>query len=200
MRESQPIHNHIEDCLRLLQNRRVGYAQFAGASFASYMTGLGYHKYEEKPEEHHCYVCLPDLGNKYDVNALSVLSDANKRIAFVPRDLCAHIAERYPDVRSRAWIVVAYCTGRCTPKSAQCIYNVFQILSAAPAPVAAPAFTSGQTCCTMCGQLADRHILPCKHFACCYSCIPSVQGCVCPSCRVLVIGTQPFMVDGRPTS
>lgn len=121
--------NHLDESLRCLQAR--GYSQLQLlASYPSYMTGLLFHKYEEKPEEHKVYLCLPEPSNSYDAQALAILSSRNKRIAFAPRVITEHMASAFPGLYAGTCLAVAYCTGFCTPKSAQCIYNVYQIVGA----------------------------------------------------------------------
>lgn len=118
--------NHLEETQRFLLARGYQQVQLL-ASYPGYMTGLMFHKYEEKPEEHKLYVCLPEPNNPHDAQALGIVSARYKRIAFVPRVFTEHWSSAFPGVYTGMCVVVAYCTGHCTPKSAQCLYNVYQI-------------------------------------------------------------------------
>jgi hypothetical protein len=193
--------DHLEESSRMLKERGYPQIQLLG-SFPSYMTGLMFHKYEEKPEEHKVYLCLPEPSNPHDPQALGILSSQNKRIAFVPRIMSEHFAQTFPGVYSGVCMLVAYCIGYCTPKSAQCIYNVYQIIGATPfipqlttSPTSSyihvpppPPSQSLRATCTICKEEANRFIRPCGHYACCVNCTSRLFGLACPSCQTTVTG------------
>ena len=172
-----PLLNHLELCRQFLLTRNYQTVNVAG-SFASYMTGLAHHTSEDKPEEHGIYLCVPEVNNPYDANAMGIYSDKNKRLAFVPKNVCAHIASSFP---KQNFILTCFCTGHCTSKSAQCIYNLFQVTSASS--VSPPI-------CTVCRQVADCWILPCKHYASCIRCSGSILSKSCPKCQTIVTSFQ----------
>lgn len=193
LRPPARIVNHLEESLRVLQGR--GYTQLQLlASYPLYMTGLMFHKYEEKPEEHKVYICLPEPNNPHDPQALGILSSRNKRIAFVPRVLTEHLSTVFPGIYSGSDLVVAYCTGGCTPKSAQCLYNVYRVLQALyppppSQPLAPPTSPTLSAMCTACRGPASYFILPCRHYACCQNCASALYQRACPTCQALVSGT-----------
>lgn len=176
--------NQLEECLNHLKSRGLQQQVQLIASYPSYMTGLMFHKYEEKPEEYCVYSCVPEPSNPHDPNAFGVLSSRNKRIAFVPKVMSAHLVSAHPGIFHGSVLVVAYCTGGCTEKSAQCIYNVYQIATINPPPYQQPG-----TLCTVCRGPANRWILPCRHFSCCIGCSPRLVNLACPMCRTIVTGT-----------
>ena len=196
-RSPAKVVDHLEESLRMLQGR--GYQQLQLlASYPSYMTGLMFHKYEEKPEDHKVYVCLPEPNNPHDPHAMGIISSRNKRIAFVPRVLTEHFYSAFPGLFSGTCVLAAYCIGFCTPKSAQCLYNVYQVVGATPmfsmapppsTPAAPTVPCTMHVPCTMCRGPANRFIIPCRHYACCTNCTAQLIGRACPSCQSIVTGT-----------
>ena len=132
--QNKPVHTlyHVKHCEKFIKNRvsptnKENVKIELVGSFKSYMTGLKYHKYVEKPSKDRIYLCLPNPNNKFDANALGVYANQT-RIAFVPRDLCAHVAENF-EVNDPTTAVLCYCTGKTTETSSQCVYNVFRVRS-----------------------------------------------------------------------
>lgn len=201
-------HNHLEESAQYLMRRRGYVALQISASYASYMTGLMFHKYEEKPEEYRVYLCMSEPNNPYDADAIGIISDQNKRIAFAPRELSAELAARR--FSGPSFVTVAYCTGRCSPKSVQCIYNVFQVVSPTERSIvtyavsehsgpygavqaAAPILSSTLPAqCVTCRGPADRVVLPCRHHVCCARCVSGLLGHRCPNCQIPVSATGPL--------
>lgn len=134
------------------------------ASFPSYMTGLAHT--QEKPVEGIAYTCVAEPTNKYDPNAHGIMSN-NKRIAFMPRVMTEHVAKYYPNC-----VIVAFCTGHCTAKSAQCIYNVYSIS------------------CSVCQGRTNQFIFPCRHYPCCTQCFRTIRGQPCPTCKAPVMTVE----------
>lgn len=191
--------NQLEECLNHLKSRGLQQQVQLIASYPSYMTGLMFHKYEEKPEEYCVYSCVPEPSNPHDPNAFGVLSSRNKRIAFVPKVMSAHLVSAHPGILQGSAVVVAFCTGGCTEKSAQCIYNVYHVMappmmqpmSAAPQQQIVPSQPSGGVggiLCTVCRGPANRWISPCRHYACCVGCSYRLINLSCPACHTQVTG------------
>lgn len=197
--------NHLDETLRCLKERGYAHLQLLG-SYPSYMTGLMFHKYEEKPEAHKVYLCLPEPHNPHDKQAVGVFSSRNKRMAFVPQVITEFWTLTFPGLYTGQCLAVAYCTGFCTQQSAQCLYNVYHVLdapvfnqamlqahvpsramlAAPPTPPPPPALHAP---CVLCNGPANRFILPCQHYACCTSCATVLYQQACPTCRLPVSGS-----------
>lgn len=217
LRAPARVVNHLDESLRFLTAR--GYPQLQLlASYPGYLTGLMFHKYEEKPEEHKVYLCLPEPNNPHDSQALAILSSRNQRIAFVPKVFTEQWSSTFPGLYTGACWAVAYVTSPPTAKSAQCIYNIYfnadpqqqmppfwtcqQTPLPAYVPAAAPPLSSAAPVvassaalnvpCTVCRGPANRFILPCRHYACCASCSARLLGQACPTCQQPVRGTTTF--------
>jgi len=118
------IKNHLEESAKLLH--RTGYTNIELlGSYASFATGLQYHKSGVKPESHQTYMCWPERNNQFDPNAMGVYN-GSERIAYVPKTISAFVTKTFGDSDS-SFTVVCYVSGRPTEKSCQCIYNVFLV-------------------------------------------------------------------------
>jgi hypothetical protein len=128
------------------------------------------------------------------------MSARMKRIAFVPKSFTEFTAMHYPDVYRGQAIVAAFCTGACTEKSVQCIYNVCRIIGGpsmeifqSPTPIttqysppSVPSITLPP--CASCAK-PTQHTIPCRHYVCCTECYARLSGTNyhCPVCQ------QPFI-------
>jgi Zinc finger, C3HC4 type (RING finger) len=110
--------NPCEDFLRQFN---VTGAKLLG-SYVSYMTGLYYNKTGPPPQEDQVYSCQKEKQNSYDPNAIGIYSNRGQRMAYVPKDLTGQLAFDPKDN-----ILLCYCTGPVTARSAQCVYNLYQI-------------------------------------------------------------------------
>lgn len=130
-------------CETLLQTWDYTNIELLGA-YVSYMSGLIYHKKAGKPVKECVYVCLPDFENKFDPNALGIHRlDTKQRLAFVPRQLAAHVKSDHRGVTGPTGpngpltpiqnhgqgevVMLCFCCGHCTERSAQCFYNIYKV-------------------------------------------------------------------------
>lgn len=122
----QVIMDHLEESLKFLQALGYDRLELSG-SYSSYMTGLQYHSFT-KPETQKIYMCKSDPENQYDSNAIGVYNQ-NNRLAYVPKLMAKFISEKIQNLMStgevQTCLLVAVCTGKCSEKSVQCIYNLY---------------------------------------------------------------------------
>jgi len=123
---TEEFKNYMDECVQFLRAEGFPQVELLG-SYVSYMTGLYFHRFGEKPEAKRIYACLPEVDNKFDANAIGVYS-FGKRIAYVPKDLAARVAEQFNGLSPQV-LLVSYCTGYCTKRSAQCFYNLYAVPS-----------------------------------------------------------------------
>lgn len=161
--ETPPV-NFLHDAIVFLTKQGYQDVELVGA-YSSYITGLAYCKDQPKPEQFKFYLCRPEENNRYDPNAMTVVSEEHKPIGFVPKKLTVHTGNRRP--------CVAFCTGKCSEKYVSCVYIIAKT-------------GEKQTCC-MCNRPASKWILPCQHYTSCDECVPKVLNQVCPICNQLVI-------------
>lgn len=93
------------------------------ASYKSYISGLKHT--QNFPHCDRVYVCLPEPNNPFDANALVVCDEKQQKIGYVPRDLSSYLMKRFPDLQSGLAVLICYCKGPVTQRSAQCVYNCF---------------------------------------------------------------------------
>jgi hypothetical protein len=117
---------HVQRCEGFIKSRvEKGSNIDLIGSFKSYVTGLKFHKYVEKPSSDRIYLCLPNPDNKFDPLAIGVYANQS-RIGFVPKDLCLHTKENF-NLQDGSVAMLCYCTGNTTDVSSQCVYNIFKV-------------------------------------------------------------------------
>lgn len=97
------------------------------ASYSSFMTGLKYYgRQAGYPQKYQVLICEPEPDNRYDPNALTLHNvETKQKMGYVPRKMAALISEKF--AVNHGFVMVCYCCGSCTGKSAQCFYVVFAV-------------------------------------------------------------------------
>lgn len=190
----QKVLDHLEESVKFLQAHGYNNLELSG-SYASYMTGLQYHSHA-KPENQYLYMCVSDPDNKYDANAIGVYDEEQKRLAYVPKHLAKHVTEKIQQHMAsgevKNCVLVAFCSSKCTDRSAQSIYNLYVNLK--PAPQATyesessvrgppPAYSDGG--CMCCGGVTKYYTV-CQHHKICEECSLQYSPLTCPSCGKVV--------------
>lgn len=162
---------YIPKCVNFIKNRIPRKSIRFTNAYKSYITGLKYHKYVEKPSNNRIYLCMPEPNNKFDSNAIAVFAN-NERIGFVPKDLCSKVNLIFQK-QIEDTIMLCYCTGKTTDFSSQCIYAVFKVVSP----------TEHVDSCTECKRNVPEQVnLPCQHATFCIKCSSTIKEMVCTLC------------------
>ena len=180
---------HVTRCTKFLDNRLPDKNFKLVGSFKSFITSLKFHRFSEKPTKDRIYICMPDANNTHDANAIGVHANI-ERLGYVPKDLAEHIR---PKINLSTTVVLAYCTGRTTKVSSQCIYHIFEsspriIEGSSGSTLLTPVEGNPQsitgTNCTLCvNHVANVHNFPCGHVQYCHKCILEFTPPVCTKCR-----------------
>lgn len=154
-------------------------------SYNSYMAGLQFHQDSPRPRAFFLYNCLPEPTNPYDENAIGVFDRSGKRIAYVPRQLAQHIKTEFEGGLSKNVILVCFCKGKVTTRSAQCFYNLYTYED-----TEIKSHHEHKTCVTCFENNSDTLLVPCGHKVLCQDCSSRLIVKICPICRESIRAIQ----------
>ena len=123
---AKPLIDHIKFCKQFLKDNNYKNIHFAG-SFASYLVGFNYHP-QYKPCEQAAYFCYPEQNNAVDPHAMGIYFQS-QLFAYIPKHVAQNLRQQFSQSKNSQFVIVCFCTGRCSAKSAPCIYNVFEVLN-----------------------------------------------------------------------
>lgn len=138
----RPVRNQIYECEQYLKRKFGPVNSEIIGSFPSYLSGLQHHPDTVSAiEQDQIYLCQFE-SNANHANALGVINEDRQRVGWAPRNLADYLARSLAKEEPRTkFVMFCYITGRPTPRSCQCIYNVFTLL---PTPVSVAPDTSMQ--------------------------------------------------------
>jgi hypothetical protein len=174
---------YISKSDRFIKNRVKNCSTTLISSFKSYMTGLKFHKYVEKPSKNRIYLCVIEPDNKYDTNAIAIFAN-NDRIGYVPKELSSRVCNLFQENVA----MLCYCLGRTTEFSSQCVYSLFKVDQEEEKQyqvIQKPLISCRvDTTCTLCFiRNVSTVNIPCKHSQYCDICVKTKTPKICMLCK-----------------
>ncbi len=135
----------------------------------SYLTGLKY--CSVSPKSGYVYACYAENDNKYDSNAIVVLSSKKETLGYAPKDFAPIIRQHVSSCNQNNVVVLCCCFGNVTDRSCQCYYVIVEINSHDIDSLDDSEMIAGKSILEPCGHQVD---------------VSHIQNAQCPVCKTII--------------